>query len=165
GAKGRPSRPEDKPKNVLWSIRSLAGFDLLGDQEWATINSAVFAEARSLNLPVSSEDQQRLCNLLASVNATDPEAAAAYHQLATMFPESLRHEHAWLYCRAVQQHRLENPGDLEICRRAFEDESAIRGFFEKRHWDLDEVEFLFMARCAAKPTSEVSGLPDFLRQN
>jgi tetratricopeptide (TPR) repeat protein len=165
GAKGRPSQPEDKPKNVLWAIRSLADFDFSGDRQWARINSAVFAEARSLDLPVSPEEQVRLCNLLASIDATDPEAATAFHQLAMTSPESLKSEHAWLYCRAVQQHDLENPGDLEICRRAFADESGIRSFFEKRHWDLDEVEYLFMVRSAATFTSsDASGLPDSLRK-
>src|SRR5439155_8015106 len=118
-AKGRPSQPEDKQKNVLWAIRSLSGFDLPGDTEWARLNSAVFAEARSMNLPTPLEDQVRLCNLLASVDASDAEAASAYHQLAVTSPQSLRPEHAWLYCRAVEQHTIENPKDLEIWHRAF----------------------------------------------
>src|SRR5207248_2396164 len=164
GAKGRPSQPEDKQKNVLWAIRSLSGFDLPGDIEWARVNSAVFAEARSLNLPVPLEDQMRLCNLLASVDGTDAEAAAAYHQLAIASPQSLRPEHAWLYCRAVEQHAIENPKDLEICHQAFADEPGMRAFFEKRAWDLEGVEYLFLARCAASGGSEaVSRLPASLR--
>jgi tetratricopeptide (TPR) repeat protein len=165
GAKGRPSQPEDKQKNVLWAIRSLSGFDLPGDIEWARVNSAVFAEARSLNLPLPLEDQLRLCNLLASVDATDAETAAAYHQLAITSPESLRPEHAWLYCRAVQQYGLENPKDLEICHRAFADESGMRAFFEKRSWDLEEVEYLFLARCTANAdtTATALRLPESLR--
>jgi tetratricopeptide (TPR) repeat protein len=165
GAKGRPSQVEDKPKNILWAIRSLAGFDLPGDREWAQLNSTVFAEARALNLPVPLEDQVRLCHLLASVEATDAEAAAAYHRLAIISPESLRPEHAWLYCKAVEQHGIENPHDLEICHRAFADESAMRQFFEKRGWDLEEVEYVFMARCAATGDSSEAPLrlPDSLR--
>jgi len=165
GAKGRPSQADDKPKNVLWAIRSLAGFDLPGDREWARLNSAVFAEARALNLPVPLDDQVRLCNLLASVEATDAEAAAAYHQLAVTFLQALRPEHAWLYCKAVEQHGIENPKDLEICHRAFADESAMRQFFEKRGWDLEEVEYVFMARSVANGDSSEAAhrLPDSLR--
>jgi tetratricopeptide (TPR) repeat protein len=166
GAKGRPSQPQDKLKNVLWAIRSLAGFDRKGDPEWARINSVVFAEARFSNLSAPIEDQVRLCDLLASVDATDSEAAAAYHQLAVSSREALKPEHAWLYCRALQQHGLENPRDLEICRRAFADESAMHSFFEKRGWNLEEVEYLFMARCATAGASAdaVSALPDPLRK-
>src|SRR5229473_1816766 len=164
GAKGRPSQPEDKSKNVLWAIRTLASYQLHGDSEWAQVCSAVFAEARSLSLPVPLADQRRLCDELASVEANDPLAAAAYYQLSSASPDCLGAEHAWLYCRAVEQHRLENPNDLQIFCRAFADESAVRDFFEKRGWNLEEVEYQFARRCAAATSSNAPGvLPDSLR--
>ncbi|HEV2948429.1 MAG TPA: tetratricopeptide repeat protein [Gemmataceae bacterium] len=164
GAKGRPSQIEDKPKNVFWGIRTLASYQLHGDPEWAQVCNAVFAEARSLNLSIPIADQKRLCDVLASVEATDPLAAAAYYQFSDASPESLRAEHAWLYCRALERHGLENANDLEIFRRAFVDESTIRDFFEKRGWNLEEVEYLFARRCAAATSSDgLAVLSDSLR--
>jgi tetratricopeptide (TPR) repeat protein len=156
GAKGRPSQPEDKPKNIFWAIRTLGSYQLHGDVEWSEICKAVFAEARSLNLSVPLADQLRLCDVLASVDASDPNAAAAYYHLWATCPDDLRAEHAWLYCRGVEQHSLENPNDLVIFRRAFADESAIRDFFEKRDWSLEEVKYLFATRCATVTSSNAA---------
>ena len=72
GAKGKPTQPEDKARNVHWAIRLVAKFDLKRNPEWANLQSHIFAEARSAGLPIALEDQIRLCDVLASVDATDP---------------------------------------------------------------------------------------------
>src|SRR5262249_33461946 len=94
GARGKPSKAEDKVNNVAWAIRLLAKSEVQSPkskvqsqeslQEWAAIYSAVFAEARAAQVPVGLEDQLRCCEVLAAVDATDEEAAAAYdHLVAT----------------------------------------------------------------------------------
>jgi tetratricopeptide (TPR) repeat protein len=149
GALGKPAQAEDKPRNVAWAIRLLARFDIPGDPEWADLMSRVFAEARVINLPVAVEDQGRLCDVLASVEATDTAAAAAYHHLAATSPEAVRPVHAWLYCRAAQQHGFNGERDLDLFGLAFRDEPAARTFYAGRSWDLDEVEYVYLARAAA----------------
>src|SRR5262249_45365387 len=79
GARGKPSRPEDKIRNVTWAIRLVDQFTAPGDCEWAGLISAIFVEARELALPIDADDQIYLCEHLLSVKATDPLAAAAYH--------------------------------------------------------------------------------------
>jgi Flp pilus assembly protein TadD len=149
-AKGKPARPEDKPNNVAWAIGLLAGFPAPADAEWAAIYSSVFAEARAAGLQVAATDQVRLCDVLAAVNATDPEAAAAYDHLAATFPDVVRAEYAWLYCRAAQQHGTRGDRDLELFERTFRDQPAARAFYEARAWDLDEVEYTYLERWAAR---------------
>src|SRR5205823_2100380 len=121
GALGKPARPEDRGRNVAWAIRLLSRFDLPGDPEWAQIYSAIFAEARALHMPPPVEDQVRLCDVLASVYATDPQAAGAYDYLATTHPEAVRSEHAWLFCRAAQQHGVRSENDLALFARTFQE--------------------------------------------
>src|SRR5262249_36916067 len=106
GARGRPQQPEDKPKNVAWAIRQVARFEVTGDREFAALMSDIYSEARELKMAVSREDQVRLCNVLASVGACDPAAAAAYDQLAHDYPDALVPVYAWLYCRAAVQHNV-----------------------------------------------------------
>src|SRR5262249_30494259 len=110
GALGRPVRSDDKLQNVEWAIGLLGRFALPGSAEWARINCAVFAEARTLGLPITVEDQVRLCETLRSVDAVDAAATAAYSQLAATSPESVRPEYAWLYCLGAQTPCL--PGHL-----------------------------------------------------
>src|SRR5262249_2898713 len=42
GARGKPARPEDRSRNVLWAIRLAAQFTAPGDVEWANLVSAIF---------------------------------------------------------------------------------------------------------------------------
>jgi tetratricopeptide (TPR) repeat protein len=168
GAKGKPSRPEDKPNNVWWAIRLLAKFEVKGDPEWADLNSAVFTEAHELGLSLPVQEVVRWCDVLASVDAADLKAAQAYYELAKGLPEAVKREHAWLYCRAVQQHHIHNDGDLFLFRRGLSEETSARAFYEKRGWDFEEVEYLFLTRLAAAPGTEASGdvsqLPDYLNR-
>jgi tetratricopeptide (TPR) repeat protein len=150
GALGRPIRAEDKARNVEWAISLLARFTVSGNVEWARINSGVFAAARALELPVALEDQVRLCEALRSVDATDPEAAAAYGQLAASFPESVRHEYGWLYCRAAQVHGFTSGQDMDLFGRTFRDEEAASAFFTARQWDITETAYTYLERCAAQ---------------
>ncbi|HEV3255680.1 MAG TPA: tetratricopeptide repeat protein, partial [Gemmataceae bacterium] len=150
GARGKPLRPEDRASNLHWAIRLVAQFDGAGDREWADLNSAILAEARAAGLPLAVEDQRRVCDLLASVDATDPAAAAAYDQLAATSPESLRPEHAWLYCRAVQQHSISTGQELNLFQRTSQDQPAARAFYAQRQWDFGEVEYLYLERFAAR---------------
>ena len=96
GALGKPTQEEDRPRNVAWGIRLLSQYEKYGDAEFAGLFGRVYAEARALNMEVSAEDQLRLCDVLASVFAIDPESAAAYDHLAATHPEALRPEHAWI---------------------------------------------------------------------
>ena len=104
GAMGRPTQPEDKPKNVTWAVRLLSKFAQTGNAEWAGVMSTVHAEARELLPPLAVEDQTQLCDVLASVAAVDAQAAAAYHQLAATHPDAVKPIYAWLYVRAAVLH-------------------------------------------------------------
>jgi tetratricopeptide (TPR) repeat protein len=155
GAKGKPLQPEDKVRNVQWAIRLANRFKVLGNPEWANILSLIFEEARTLGLLVPLEDQARLCDTLVSVDATDPLAAAAFGQFAeTAGLETpgadLRPEYAWLYCRASQQHGYVCTRELDLFARTFATEAEARVFYGQRQWDLDEVEYTYLARCAAR---------------
>jgi tetratricopeptide (TPR) repeat protein len=149
-AKGRPTQPGDKAKNVSWAIGLLSQFDLRGDAEWAGLCNAIHAEARSIGLPVAVEDQFHLCDTLASVHAVDPTAAAAYAHLAASDPSRVRPEYAWLYCRAAQQHGYSGEHDLELFATTFRDESAARAFYAQRQWDFDDMEYTYLERAAAR---------------
>jgi tetratricopeptide (TPR) repeat protein len=148
GALGKPTNPEDKPKNVAFAVRLLNRYQMAGDPEWAGLCSAVLAEARAVQLSLGEEEQVGLCNALASVNATDPQAAAAYSQLAATFPQSVAPRHAWLYCQAAATHRCRGPRDLELFALAFRDPAAARTFFERQEWPFDDVLYTYLDRTA-----------------
>src|SRR5262249_4799403 len=100
-------------------------------------------------------------DVLASVNATDPQAAASYLHLAGTAPEFLRPEHAWLYGRAAQQYGLPGPGDLDLFARIFgpdpggaDGQAAARAFYAPRQWDIDEVEYTYLEHAAAQRPGE-----------
>jgi Flp pilus assembly protein TadD len=150
GARGKPIQSEDKVRNVEWAIALLGRFTLPGNAEWARIYGAVFAEARSLGLSSAVDDQVKLCDVLQSIDAVDPESAAAYSQLAAVSPELLRPEFAWLYCRAAQIHGYTSAQDLDLFARTFRDESAAREFYSAHQWNLDETAFTYLERCAAQ---------------
>ncbi len=180
GARGKPTRPEDRPRNVLWAVKLAGRFHVPGNTEWAAIASQVFAEARALSLSVPVDDQVRLCDVLVSVDAADPLAAGAYGHLAatlldrqsrtqgeeeappdgevtlppchlvTLSPEPFRPEYAWLYCRAAQQHGPAAACDLELFALTFATEAEARRFYGQRRWDLDEVEYAYLEHAAAR---------------
>src|SRR5262249_43852617 len=150
GALGKPTREEERPRNVTWAIRLLGRFDVPADPEWARLHERVFAEARSLGLPLGVEDQLRLCQMLVAVNATTASAAAAYDPLPATFPEAVRSEHAWLYCRAALEHGVSSPRDLIFFNRTFREEEAARAFFAARNWDFDGLEYAYLERAAAQ---------------
>lgn len=156
GARAKPSRPADKPNNVAWAIRLLARFFLDKDAEWAVIYRQVFAEARVHNVPVAVEDQVRCCDVLAGVEATDADAAAAYDQLAVSAAAAVKPVHAWLYGRAAQQ-GFRGQADLDLLASAFRSGAALREFFAQRQWDADELEALYLARWAER---HPGGFPD-----
>jgi tetratricopeptide (TPR) repeat protein len=165
-ARGKPARPEDRLQNIAWAIRLMAQFDRPGDREWAGLCSEVLAEARAAGVPVGVDDQLRLCNTLASVDATDPPAAAAYEHLAVTFPEAVRPEHAWLYGQGVARHGGGGEHELELLARACQDSSAGRAFFAARKWDYEELEYAFLARTAVRRPGrfpEAPG-PDYARR-
>lgn len=161
GAMGKPTNPDDRPKNVNWAIKLLARYQgqHLGNAEWAGIYNRVFNEARGLQLPVAKEDQQQLCNVLGSVQAHDPMAAEAYVALARTDRESVAPIHAWLYCRAAVAHDLTREGDLVLFEKTFADTKPARGFFERQKWPFDDVEFAYLQRCAAH---QPGNFPDLL---
>jgi tetratricopeptide (TPR) repeat protein len=149
GALGKPTQVEDKPKNVAWGIRLLARFPVPGNAEWAGLLSAVFAEARALNMVILLEDQLLLCDTLASVHATDPQAAAAYAHLAVTFPDAVKAEHAYLYARAASIDPSTPAHDLHLFARTFQDPASARAYFAQHNWDIDAVEYTYLERSAA----------------
>jgi tetratricopeptide (TPR) repeat protein len=149
GAKGKPYRPEDKINNVVWAIALLLRFDVKGDAEWARICSAVFAEARAHHIGVAANDQLRLCDTLASVAATDPEAAEAYEELFASAPELVKSEHAWLYARAAQQHGVGGMRGLPLLMQTCREDSGAETYFFQHDWDFGEVVYTFLHRLAA----------------
>jgi tetratricopeptide (TPR) repeat protein len=150
GAKGKPTRPEDKASNVAWAVWLVGQFTAPGDAEWAGLLGTIFAEARTHGLPVAVRDQVHLCDELLSVKATDPQAAAAYHQLQASDPQAVRPEYAWLYCRAAQQHELRGEHALDLFARTFADAPAARTFFTEQGWDFEEAEYAFLERAAER---------------
>src|SRR5262249_8085974 len=133
GARGKPKRPEDKSANVAWAIRLVSGFhetvgsgqQAVGSKdgsspptpqmiEWAGLCSTIFGEARGAGVAASPEDQRRCADILASVDACDNVAAGVYDQLAMTRLEFIRPPHAWLYCRAAQQHGFRGERDLGL---------------------------------------------------
>jgi len=149
-ARAKPLRPEDKDKNVAWAIRLATRFTAPGDAEWVSLVSKLFAEARAIGLPLGLEDQQYLCEHLLSVRATDADAAGAYHHLAATFPDAVRPEYTWLYCRAAQQHGSSDAHALELFAGTFRDAAAARVFFQNQQWDFDEMEFAYLESVAAR---------------
>jgi tetratricopeptide (TPR) repeat protein len=163
GAKGKPARPEDKARNVLWAVRVVSQFSAPGDAEWAGLLSQVFDEARVLDIALPAEDELRLCDHLASVHAADPLAAQAYQHLAVAHPEAVKSPHAWLYARAAQQHDLTGPRAVELFARTFAERDPAREYFTARGWDFDAIEYTFLARAAEQQPGrfpEVLG-PDY----
>jgi tetratricopeptide (TPR) repeat protein len=150
GARAKPLRAEDKAKNVAWAIRLATRFTGPGDAEWTGLLSALFAEARAIDLPLDREEQLHLCEHLLSVHATDPAAAEGYRHLTATFPDAVRPEYAWLYCRAASQHGLGGAHALDLFARTFREGAGARAFFERRQWDFGEVEFAYLRRAAAE---------------
>jgi tetratricopeptide (TPR) repeat protein len=148
GALGKPTNADDKPRNITWSLRLLAHYPVMGNAEWAGLIGSVHAEARKIGMTLGAEEQILLCDSLASVQATDPQAALAFSHLAGTFPDALRPVYAWLYARAATVHGIRGPQDLDLFARAFRDPNSARTFFEQQKWDLSEVEYSYLERCA-----------------
>ena len=148
GARGKPTQPEDKARNIVWALKVVTRFNAPGDREWVALVSALFAEARAENVALNLDDQLYLCEHLLSVQEADPQAAQAYHHLQATFPQAVRDEYAWLYCRAAQQHKVEGSHALELFARTFANAEPARVFFTARQWDFDEVEFTYLERAA-----------------
>jgi tetratricopeptide (TPR) repeat protein len=148
GALGQPKNPEDKPKNIVWALRLLARYPVLGNTEWAGLISAVHAEARKVGVPLGVEDQLLLCDSLASVQATDPRAAVSFSHLAGSFPDAVRPAYAWLYARAATLHGVTGPFDLDLFARCFQDVGSALKFYEQQKWDFAEVEYSYLERCS-----------------
>jgi tetratricopeptide (TPR) repeat protein len=149
GALGKPKQPEDRPRNIAWALKLLARFEIRGDEEWARLCNAVFAEARAVGVPQTREDQRRLCEVLASVNAADAGAAAAFDHLALTHPDALLPDFAFLYCRAAQAHGFTGQRDFDLFALAFRHVASMRALFANREWDFSEVEYTYLERFAA----------------
>jgi tetratricopeptide (TPR) repeat protein len=163
GARGKPARPEDKARNVSWAVRVVSQFSAPGDVEWASLLSQIFAESRSLDIALPAEDEVLLCDQLASVHAADPHAAEAYHHLAAAHPQALKSPHAWLYCRAAQQHNLGGAHAVDLFARTFAERDQAREYFTARGWDFDAIEYTFLARAAEQQPGQFPAVlgPDY----
>jgi tetratricopeptide (TPR) repeat protein len=149
-ARARPPRPEDQAPNIAWALGLLTSVDVPANAEWAEVSSAVHMAARANRIAISRESQVRLCESLASVRATDPDAAGAYQHLSATYPDAVRPVHAWLYCRAVQQHGLAADNDLDLFSITFRETEAARAFFAEQGWDFDALELIFLERAAVR---------------
>jgi len=149
GAKGTPSRPEDKARNISWAIQLVSKFTAPGDAEWADLISALFAEARDCQMSVDADDQVYLCEHLVSVNASDALAAQAYHHLMATYPDAVHSEYAWLFCRASQVHGIGGAQAPALFARTFAEETRAREFFDQRQWDFTGLELTYLERAAA----------------
>jgi tetratricopeptide (TPR) repeat protein len=161
GAKGKPTRPEDKTRNILWALKVVTCFNAPGDAEWVSLISALFDEALAiaeskesrskaeLSITLTLDEQLYLCEHLWSVQQSDAASARAYHHLQATFPQALRPEYAWLYCQAATRYEVPTEHALELFARAFADPEPARAFFADMHWDWSEVEFAYLARAAA----------------
>ena len=118
---GKPTKSEDRTRNVTWAIRVLARYKVAGNAEWSTLVSQVHAEVRGLGMEVAAEDQVHLCQALASVQAVDELAAAAYDQLATTAENQVSPVHAWLFARAASVTGYKGKSDLKLFARTFAD--------------------------------------------
>lgn len=149
GAMGKPSRPEAKAQNITWAISLVTRFNAPGDTEWTTLVGNLFAEAREHQVPQTLDDQVYLCEHLWSVQADDPQSAQAYLHLQATYPQAVRPEYAWLFCRAAQQHGITGPHTLDLFALTFAHEAEARAFYRERQWDFEEIEFTYLARAAA----------------
>ena len=189
GARGKPKRPEDKAANVAWAIRLVSGFhdSLLGEpgaagsgdprrapgepgalatggksqlSEWAGLCSTIFAEARTAGVTITPEDERRCADILANVDACDAAAAAVYDQLAVAKLELIRPPHAWLYCRAAQQHGFRGEQDLGLFGITFAHPADAETFYSQRSWKIEDVEHTYLERWAEPhPGSFPPGFP------
>ncbi len=150
GAMGKPTLEEDKPKNVSWALRLLARYPVMGNAEWAGLINAVHAEARALHMELGLDDQLLLCDTLASVHATDPQAAAGYAHLARTFPDAVKPQHAWLYAQAATVHDVSTDRDLDLFARTFRDPQPARDYFTQQGWKFDEAEYIFLQRSSER---------------
>lgn len=150
GAMGKPSQPEDKARNVAWAIQLVTRFNAPGDEEWADLLSRLFAEARVCDVPQSLDDQLYLCEHLASVHATDVNAAQAYRHLQASYPHAVLPEYAWLYSHAAQKHAITGDGELELFARTFAHENEARAYFAERQWDFEAIELAYLERAAER---------------
>ena len=115
------------------------------------------------NVPLTLDDQLYLCEHLWSVEAADPRAAQSYQHLQATFPQAVRPEYAWLYCRAVGRaepregpdsacnpapHGARLASPLLLFALTFAHEAEARAFFSERKWDFGEVELLYLTRAA-----------------
>jgi tetratricopeptide (TPR) repeat protein len=158
-ARGKPATPHDRANNAAWAVWLLRNFQAPGDAEWIGLLNSIFAEARAAGVPLDAEDQLHLCVHLLSINATDAQAAEAYHELARSQPDSMRPVFAWLYCRASQLHGHQGSGTLELFARTFANREAATQFYAEQGWDFGELEFVFLERAAA---SEPGRFPEVL---
>jgi tetratricopeptide (TPR) repeat protein len=157
GALGKPTNLEDKPRNVTWAIRLLARYPVFQNAEWAGLISAVHADARALSMPLGRDEQLQLCDVLASVHATDAQAADAYAHLARTYPDAVAPRHAFLYVRAATQHGYSSDQDLDLFARTFV-ESAARAYFAEREWGFDDAEYTYLERSAARQPGQFPGV-------
>jgi tetratricopeptide (TPR) repeat protein len=148
GALGKPTREEDRPKNLNWALRLLSRYKVGGNAEWAGLVSAVHTEARNLAMPIAAEDQVHLCQALASVQAVDEAAAAAYDHLATTAADQVLPIHAWLFARAASVTGYAGHSDLDLFARTFQDPNPAQEFFTRLQWDFDLAEFTYLERTA-----------------
>jgi tetratricopeptide (TPR) repeat protein len=150
GTRGKPATPEDKINNVRWAVWLIRNFSVPGHAEFVDLLNQIYAEARACGLPLDLDDQLHICEHLLSIDATDPLAAEAFHQLALTYPDAVRLEYACLHCRAAQLHGLRLERTPDLFSRLFREADQARPFFEARQWPFDDLEYTFLEAAAAQ---------------
>jgi tetratricopeptide (TPR) repeat protein len=158
GALGKPTNPEDKPRNVAWAIRLLARYPVFDNSEWAGLISAVHAEARSLNMSLGKDEQLQLCDVLASVHATETRASDAYAHLARTFPDAVQPRHAFLYVRSATMHSYTSDRDLDLFARTFAEAGAASAYFVQQQWSFEDAEHAYLERSAVRDPGHFPGV-------
>jgi tetratricopeptide (TPR) repeat protein len=147
-AMGKPTKEGDKARNITWALRLLSKYPVLENLEWANLLREVHLEARKNDVPVALEDQELVCDALASVQAHDPKSATVYVHLTQTHPQAVKPIYAWLYVRAATAHGVTSAVDLDLFARTFQERDKARGFFEQQQWDLAAAEFVYLQRAA-----------------
>jgi tetratricopeptide (TPR) repeat protein len=147
-AMGKPTKEGDKARNVTWALKLLAKYPVLENVEWANLLREVHLEARKNEVVVAQEDQELVCDALASVQAHDPKSATLFVHLAQTHPQAIKPIYAWLYTQAATVHGVTSGVDLELFARTFLQRDKASGFFAQQKWDLAATEFVYLQRAA-----------------
>ncbi|MFM7149262.1 MAG: tetratricopeptide repeat protein, partial [Gemmataceae bacterium] len=144
GALGKPTNPEDKPRNLTWAMNLFTRFSVPSNAEWVSLIRAVAHEADRTGHPLTLEQRIQVLDALTSIQAMDASAVNAYRRLYAEHPAAVRPIYLWLVARAVTRDVPPLPSDLPILNSVMAEVSAAREYFDQQGWDFSDVEYLFL---------------------